>query len=44
MRQKSPPAGGIVINPFTAPFVLPKELYEGVERMVSLVGDEEEDD
>lgn len=28
---------GIVINPFTAPFVLPKELFEAVEKMVSRV-------
>ena len=28
---------GIVINPFTAPFILPKELYEGVEKMPSRV-------
>ena len=34
---------GIVINPFTAPFVLPKELYEAVEKMVSRVAEENED-
>ncbi len=28
---------GIVINPFTAPFVLPKELFDAVEKMVSRV-------
>ena len=28
---------GIVINAFTEPFILPKELYEAVEKMVSRV-------
>ena len=26
---------GIVINAFTEPFILPEELYEAVEKMVS---------
>ncbi|MBO4292724.1 MAG: SseB family protein, partial [Lachnospiraceae bacterium] len=33
---------GIVINAFTEPFVLPQELYEAVEKMVSRVEDPEE--
>lgn len=28
---------GVVVNPFTAPFVVPKELFEAVEKMVSRV-------
>ena len=36
-REQGHELTGIVINAFTEMFILPKELYEGVERMPSRI-------